>query len=85
MVKDREEVKIVKKAEELQNKEKYCEKELKQLQEKWGKLQRKLFLSEHHKEFLKDDLQQAKDMINKRDKVTDSLQHQLSGLGEARG
>lgn len=38
--------------------------------------------SEQHKKELKDDLQQAKEMIDKRDETTDSLQHHLFGFGK---
>lgn len=90
MLDDREHEKIVKKAEKLQSKA-GPEREVlwKRTKAAAGK---KSPSSEGNcpgvssiKEFSKDDLQQAKEMVDKRDKVTDSLQHQLSGFPEAPG
>lgn len=82
MLEDREEVKIVKKAEELQNKAGSEREEVvcKKTEAAAGKMQRAL--EKTHQE--KEDLQQTKAMIDKRDKITDSLQHQLWFLGSTR-
>lgn len=55
-------------------------KHLQQLQKRYDELERKLFYAQQHNRYLKDDLQQKAELINKKDDMIDSLKHQLSGM-----
>ncbi|XP_056896095.1 golgin subfamily A member 6-like protein 6 [Takifugu flavidus] len=52
-------------------------KQLQELQEKCGKMERQLFYTEQHNRYLKDNLQQVKELMEKKDEEIASLQQQL--------
>ncbi|XP_029689758.1 golgin subfamily A member 6-like protein 22 isoform X2 [Takifugu rubripes] len=52
-------------------------KQLHELQEKCGKMERQLFYTEQHNRYLKDNLQQVKELMEKKDEEIASLQQQL--------
>lgn len=50
------------------------------LQKRYSELENKLFCAQQHNWHLKEDLQQKAELINKKDAMTDTLKHQLSGM-----
>lgn len=58
----------------------YWQKQPHQLQQKCDTITRKLVYAEQHNKYLKDELQQAKQLINQKDETIQSLQLQISGL-----
>lgn len=58
----------------------YWKRQIHQLQQECDKTGRNLFYSEQHNKQLKDNLQQAKQLIKQKDEKIESLQRQISGL-----